>query len=152
MSKNKFVYEVVEENKEDALETKIVKRNVDVEFTMAELKDHESRVDGMMTEVAKKIEMEKAAMGNVETHHMDAVSLVNQLEPLKQHALLLWLRSYATVLELEPKLVELQKVFDEHNEEVKDIIKQTGWVAPDMHVTLGNNDTEPDQTTEESKG
>lgn len=114
--------------------TKVVKKNVDVEFTMQELKDHEHRVHGIIKELEAKVAMEKAAMENVEHFHPEAVALVKELEPLKQHALYVYLRSLANVLEIEPKLKEVQEAFDAHNEEVKDIISQTGWVAPDIVI------------------
>lgn len=138
MPKKKFVYEVVEEN-EDPMQTKFVKKDVEVEFTMGELKDHEERVDGMIKEIASKIEMENAAMENVNHFHEKSVALVSQLDPEEQHALFVWLRAKATVLEMEPKLTSLKAIFKEHNDEMKDIIKQTGWKAPDIHLTLGKD-------------
>ena len=140
MSKDKFVYEVKKEDKEDVMQTQFVKKNVNVEFTMQELKDHEERVDGMIREIESKLEVEEATKKNVDANHGDAVALVSQLEPLKQHALFLWLRSQATIAELAPKLENLKKAFDEHNTEVKDIIKQTGWVAPTVHLTMGKDE------------
>lgn len=153
MSKDKFKYEVLEENTEDVMQTKMVKRNVDVEFTMQELYDQEARWDGAIREIEGKLAIERATMVNVEEHHADAVALVSQLDPLKQTALLLWLRAFATVTELEPKLKVFKDAFDEHNEEVKDIIKQTGWVAPAVHLTVGANDNNKEEEAgEDSEG
>lgn len=133
MSDKKFKYEITEA-KEDSNFSVITKRNVDVEFTMAELMEHEGRVKKMITEASTKVEMEKAAMENVAHHHADAVGLVDRLAPEKQHAIFLYLRALATVVELEPKVKEMEDALAAHQEEVKDIKEQTGWIAPDISV------------------
>ena len=144
---HKYKYEVLEEN-EDVMLTKIVKRNVDVEFTMQELKDHEERVHGILKELEAKCAMEKAAMENVEHFHGEAVALVKDLSPEKQHALYVYLRAFASVLEIEPKLEEVKKAFDEHNEEVKDIINQTGWIAPTVVIDPHGKKEKAQESTE----
>lgn len=133
MAKPKFEYEVIEAQ-DDSNFSKILKKNVEVEFTMAELHEHEGQVSRIQTEMATKLEMEQAAMTNVEENHGEVVALVKDMEPLKQHALFLWLRSKATVLEIEPKLKEIDEALEAHQEEVKDIKEQINWVAPDVSV------------------
>lgn len=145
---SKYKYEVVEPNEENVMLTKIVKKNVDVEFTMQELKDHEERVHNVIKELEGKVAMDKAAMENVEHFHSEAVALVKDLEPLKQHALYTYLRAFANVLEIEPKLVEVKAAFDEHNEEVKDIISQTGWVAPTIEIKRHEQNQETGESIE----
>lgn len=145
MSDSKFTYEVLEEN-ENPYEVKIVKKNVEVEFTMGELYEHESRVDKIIRELDGKRQMEEASLENVEHFHPDAVAAVKDLEPEAQHAAFTWLKSKATLAEIEPKLKEITEAFEAHNEEVKDIIAQTGWVAPDVAIVKnGQEDTESDK-------
>ena len=148
MSKSKHVYEYVEENTDDVLQSKIVKKNVEVEFTMQQLLDQEANLDKYRRELVAKIENDKAVQANVEEYHNDAVELVRSLDPTKQNAIFLWVRAAQSLSEHEPKLADVDKVFEEHNKEVKEIKKQTGWVAPDVKVKR-KNDQEPEKSTKE---
>lgn len=131
MSKPEYTYEVIKVEEDSNFST-ILKKNVEVEFTMAELHEHEGRVNNIKKEVETKLAMEQAAMKNVEEHHGEAIMMVKDMEPLKQHALLMWLKSKATVLELEPKMKEITEALEAHQEEVKDIKEKINWVAPDI--------------------
>lgn len=151
MSKDKkYTYKVIEENKDDVMQTKVVKKNVDVEFTMQELYNQEEQWDRAIRELEANLKLQESTMKNVEDNHADAVSLVSQLDPLKQHAILLWLKALSLKLEIEPRLKMFKEAFDEHNAEVKEIIKQTGWKAPAVHLTMGKNDNDQKEETGES--
>ena len=152
MPKSKHTYEYIKEDKKDVLQSKIVKKNVEVEFTMQQLLDQEENLDKYRREIVAKIENDKAVQSNVEEYHNDAVELVRNLDPIKQNAIFLWLRSQQSLDTHEPKLVEVDKVFEEHNKEVEEIKKQTGWVAPDIKIdpkVKRKNDKEPEKSTKE---
>lgn len=138
MSKDKNVYEIVEANEVNSLESKLVKKNVDVEFTMQQMLDYERSADKMMIEYRGKLNIEDAKMQNVIEHHDDAISLVRDLDPVKQNAILIWLKSKEIIDQLAPKRDELQKAIDEHKAEIEEIKKQTGWEPPVLP------DNEPD--------
>lgn len=144
MSNNKkYTYKLVEEN-ENPLESKFVKKNVDVEFTMQQMLDYENSADRQMIEIRGKIDLEDAKMKNVEENHDDAIALVRDLDPVKQNAILIWLRSKEVVDVLCPKRDELQAAIDEHKAEIAVIKEQTGWEP----LTEENNDNEKSEDKE----
>lgn len=129
MSKDKkYIYEVVEEN-ENPLETKMVKRGVEVEFTMQQMDDYSSAALRTLDQYRGQLNLEDAKMKNVVENHEDAVTLVKDLDPVKQNAIRIWLNSKAMIDEMAPKRDELEEALKEHKQEIKDIIKQTGWKA-----------------------
>lgn len=122
----KYTYEIVEEA-ENPLETKFIKKNVEVEFNMQQMLDYENAADRQVIEMIGKIDIEDAKMKNVEDYHDDAIALVRDLDPVKQQAILIWLKSKEIVDALCPKRDELKKAIQEHKDEIKVIKEQTGW-------------------------
>lgn len=154
MSKDKYVYEIVETNEENSLQSKLVKKNVDVEFNMQQMLDYENNADKMMREYIGKLKIEGAKMKNVEEHHDDAISLVSELDPVKQNAILIWLKSKEIIDALGPKRDELQKAIDEHKAEIAEIKKQTGWepVLPDNETDDADTEKPADEAGGEGTG
>lgn len=127
MSKDKkLTYEIIESN-DDPMLTKFIKKGVEVEFTMQEMDNYTNTALGMLDRFRGQLNLEDAKMKNVEEHHEDAVSLVRDLDPVKQNAIRLWLNAKAVVDEFAPKRDELEKAFADHKAEEEEIIKQTGW-------------------------
>jgi hypothetical protein len=149
MSQDKtYKYEVLEEA-ENPLETKLVKRSVDVEFTMQQMLDYENAADKQLIELIGKIDLEDAKMKNVVEHHDDAIALVRDLDPIKQNAIHIWLKSKEIIDVYAPKRDELRKAIDEHKAEIKSIKEQTGWEPPTQD---DSEDKKEDDATEESSG
>lgn len=146
MSDKTYSYEIVEE-KENPLETKLVKRNVDVEFTMQEMLDYENAADRQALEIQKQLDLEEAKQKNVEEHHGDAISLVSELDPIKQQAILIWLKAKEKIDVYGPKRDDLKKAIDEHKAEIAVIKEQTGW---EPFNEQDNADEKPE--SEESRG
>lgn len=151
MSDKKHIYEIVEKDEANSLNDTLVKRNVDVEFTMQQMLDHEKSADKMMLEYIGKLDIEDAKMKNVVENHEDAINLVKELDPVKQEAIKIWLLSKSIVDQLGPKRDELQKAIDEHKAEIKNIKEQTGWEPPKME-DLEANTTDDEKHETESAG
>lgn len=130
MSKDNITYEIVEKNEENPLQDKIVKKGIEVEFTMQELDEYTSAALSKLDEFRGQLNLEDAKMKNVEENHGDAISLVSELDPVKQNAIRIWLSAKNMVDTLAPKRDELEKMFDEHKAEIEEIKKQTKWEPP----------------------
>lgn len=128
MSKDKkYIYEYVERNEEDPLKDKIVKKGVEVEFTMQELDNYTESALTRLDEFRGQLNLEDAKMKNVEENHPDAVDLVRELDPVKQNGIRIWLNAKNLVDTLAPKRDELEKLLEQHKAEIDEIKKQTGW-------------------------
>ena len=126
MSNNKFTYEIVEEN-ENPLQTKFVKKNVDVPFTMQEMDSFTEQANKQLEEMRSQLNLEDAKMQNTVNNHEDAISLVSELDPIKQEAIFIWLQAKRLVDILTPKRDALQEALKEHEMDIEEIKKQTGW-------------------------
>lgn len=130
MSKDKkHVYEILEENPDNTLESKLVKRGVDVEFTMQQMDDHTTQALSTLDQWRGQLNLEDAKMKNVEEHHPDAITLVKDLDPVKQNAIHIWLKAKEIIDMVAPRRDELEQRLEEHKAELEEIKKQTGWVA-----------------------
>lgn len=150
-NESEFVYEIIKEETDSNFST-IRKTNITAEFTMAEVYEHLGELERLKNEVQGQIDLEKAAMDNVERNHDDAVSLVRSLEPLKQHAIFLWLKSLANLGELEPKISKIDEVIKSYQEEISDIKNQTGWTAPSIEVANVTSKSKHEEPANEESG
>ena len=143
MSKDKkHKYEFVERDEANPLNDKLVKKGVEVQFTMSELDNYTKAALQRLDEFRGKLNIEAAKMQNVMDHHDDAISLVRELEPVKQEAIKIWLNSKTLVDEIAPKRDELEKLLEEHKAEIEEIKKQTGWTAPLKETSDDTNKTD----------
>lgn len=151
MSKDKVTYKIVEKNEEDPLKDKIIKKGIEVEFTMQELDDYTHAALTRLDEFRGQLNLEDAKMKNVEENHEDAISLVRGLDPVKQNAIRIWLNSKNMVDTLAPKRDELEKMFEEHKAEIEEVKKQTGWEASNQE-THDDKKSEDEESGEGSEG
>ena len=154
MSKDKtYTYEFVERDEVNPLNDKLVKRGVEVEFSMFELDNYTKAALQRLDEFRGKLNLESAKMQNVMDHHDDAISLVRELDPVKQEAIKIWLTSKNIVDELAPKRDELEKLLEEHEKEIEEIKKQTGWTAPVIETdNADEKESEAGESTESNEG
>lgn len=142
MSKDKkFTYEFVERDEENPLNDRVVKKGVEVEFNMYELDNYTDQALRTLDEYRGKLNIEDAKIKNVEQHHDDAIALVRNLDPVKQNAIHIWLKSKEFVDAIAPKRDELEKALKEHEAEIAEIKKQLQWEPP---VTEDNNEESAD--------
>ena len=127
MSNDKITYEIVEKNEENSLFDKVVKKGMDIEFQMSQMDDFTNAAVQRLDEMRGKLNLEAAKMQNVMDNHDDAISLVRDLDPVKQEAIRIWLNSKHLVDGLAPKRDEMEEALKEHEAEVEEIKKQTGW-------------------------
>lgn len=143
---DKITYTVTEPN-EDPQKSVIAKRGADITFTMQELDDHKKRVEGIVKELKAKMEMDAAAVKNIEEHH----PWVKDFDKKKLHTIGMYVKSLEVVNQIEPKLKEIEEQLDEHQKEVDEIIKQTGYVHKEKDDEE-NNKEEVDEKAAGSKG
>lgn len=126
---SKYTYELLEEQG-DVLKHKLVKKNVDVEFTLADMLNAQEQLKRHVTEARSQMDVEIAKMKNVEEHHADAVALVKALDPLKQTAIKIWVNAKIRVDELGPYKDKLVNAMRSDQEEIAEMLKQTGLELP----------------------
>lgn len=144
MSKDKkYTYEFVERDETNPLNDKIVKKGVEIEFSMFELDRYTEAALKQLDEYRGKLNIESAKMSNVEDNHDDAIALVRDLDPVKQEAIKIWLNSKGVVDALAPRRDELEESLAEHQAEIEEIKKQTGWAAPVNEPENGDDQEEP---------
>lgn len=145
-----FTYEVIEENKDNPLETRVKKSNINVEFAMHELDTQQANLLKYLDEIRGKLNIEDAKMQNVTNNHEDAINLVKDLDPVKQEAIRIWLNSKSIVDQLGPKRDQFEEALEEHNAEVKYIIEVTGWEPPkeDAQEDKQENSQADDESSE----
>lgn len=130
MSKDKkTVYEVRTENPDNTLQSILVKKGVEVEFTMEQMDRYTSEALRMLDQYRGQLNLEDAKMKNVEANHDDAIALVRDLDPIKQNAIRIWLKAKEIIDVMAPKRDELEEKLEEHKAEIEEIKKQTGWEA-----------------------
>lgn len=152
MSKDNITYEIVEKNEESPLLDKIVKKGIEVEFTMQELDDYTMAALSRLDEFRGQLNLEDAKMKNVEENHDDAIALVRELDPVKQNAIRIWLNSKNMVDTLAPKRDELEKLFEEHKAEIEEVKKQTKWKAPKQESHDNKKKSADEEGGESSEG
>lgn len=143
MSKDKYIYEIVEKDEANPLKDKLVKKNVEVEFTMEQLDQYTESALRQLDQFRGQLNLEAAKQKNVEDNHDDAIALVRELDPVKQNAILIWLKAKEIIDAVAPRRDELEEAFEEHKKEIEVIKKQTGWVPP-------TNENHGESTNEES--
>lgn len=154
MSNNKeYIYEFIERDETNPLNDKLVKKNVDVEFTMAQLDQYTHEALRQLDQMRGQLNLEAAKQSNVVENHEDAISLVKDLDPVKQNAILIWLKAKEMIDALAPRRDKLEADLKEHEAEIEVIKKQTGWTAPVKAEDNeeDNNQEDADETATESK-
>lgn len=152
MSKDNITYEIVEKNEENPLQDKIMKKGIEIEFTMQELDEYTNAALSKLDEFRGQLNLEEAKMTNVNENHGDAISLVSELDPVKQNAIRIWLNAKNMVDTLAPKRDELEKMFDEHKAEIEEIKKQTKWEAPKKEEHVSTEIDTDEAGREDSEG
>ena len=150
---NKFTYEVVEKDEIDPLNDKVLKKGLEVEFRMFELDQHQDALMKRLDELRGQLNLEAAKQTNVEDNHDDAISLVRELDPIKQEAIRIWLNAKSVIDQHAPTRDELEEALELHKTEVEEIIKVTGWTPPKdaKENNEENNEENKEQESSDSK-
>jgi predicted nucleic acid-binding Zn-ribbon protein len=125
MSK-KFKYEILTPNEDPQLAT-IVKRKVDVEFTMQQLDDQEHALTKKITELKAQRDYEDAVCQNVEHFH----EWVKDFDAEKISTLSIYTKARTNLDQINPVLAKYEEVLAEHLVEVAEIKHQIGYVETD---------------------
>jgi galactokinase len=128
MSKKKpdFTYTVLEKNKEDFKQSKIVKKNVEVEFTLADVEKHEKLVRKQLKEAKTQMDVHAAEMFNISEHH----PFVKDFTEEQYHTLEMYIEAMRKVAQLSPAVEAREKALEEYALEVQDIYKQCKFELP----------------------
>lgn len=119
MSENKFTYEVVEA-KDDPRLSVLVKKGVEVQFTMSEIEAHEQQLEKALREARATVDVHAAQMVNIETHH----PFVKEFDAEQLHTLQMYITALRQVETFEPQIKKIEEAQAEYNAEKAEITKQ----------------------------
>ena len=118
-----YKYEVLEKNEENFKHSKLVKRNVDVEFTLADVESHEHQLRKQLKETEATITHRLAEMNNIEHFH----PFVKEFDDKQLHTLALYAAAMFDWKKLEPIQKELANALSEYDKEKAAIYEQCGF-------------------------
>lgn len=121
-----FTYEVVEENKDDFKLSRIMKKNVEVEFNLKDVELHEKRVRTELKEAKSQTDIHAAEMFNISEHH----PFVKDFSEEQYHALELYIEAMRKVAQLNPAIEAREKALKEYELEKQDIYQQCKFELP----------------------
>lgn len=122
-----YKYSVIEE-KDDFKDSVIEKSNVTVKFTLNQIEADKVRVEKMKKELESNLTLRQAEMTNLEAHH-EYVKDVSSGDVFRAQIIAFYFEKKSEVEKMKTKLAEIEKVFTEYAEEVKEIEAQIGKVV-----------------------
>lgn len=117
----KIKYKVLQESKDDVLQTKIEKSNFAVDFTMDKVKEHLESLDKAKKELEGNIKVHEIKVNNIEEHH----EFLNEMSDEEISVAYQYHEAKAMVSGYGDKLEKVEEAIKAYGEEIKEIEKQT---------------------------
>lgn len=136
-------YSITERDEKDIKSSKIQKLGVVVNFTYAEIEQHEEMLRKAAKEVKAKRDYEQVRVDNIKEHHAD-VAAMSEEELFAAH---MYQEATSMVKMADDKLAEIDEQLSDYEVEKAEIIKQipelAGELSPIQDVT--NTNMEPEE-------
>lgn len=125
---NQYEYAVIDPVEGDATGSRIEKRNIKADFTIAEMRSSQMKCEKIITELTGTLNLEKSKAENIRTHHPH----VGEMSMEQLFACKLYYESMALVESLPAKIDEMQSAVDDSKREEAHIISTLGLTFPEV--------------------
>lgn len=134
--KNKYKYEIVSQDKSDALQTVIRMSGITNEFSLQDVYSHKATLESQIKESTAKIEVNRASQKNIENNHPKVAEFIKLIKKDKRNykgifaTLLMWINFDVDSDVNERMIAERQDIVDEYDKKLKTIHKQFKIAKP----------------------